>query len=62
MKVLTVFAGPNGSGKTTEYKSLKFQNIFGTYLNADDLEVEIKSVGFIYFKDYYFLLIIFYFF
>ncbi len=32
-----VFAGPNGSGKTTVMRSLP---VFGTYINADDLKKE----------------------
>lgn len=35
--VLLVFAGPNGSGKTTVTRSLP---TFGTYVNADDLKKE----------------------
>ena len=33
--VVLVFAGPNGSGKTTVTRSLK---LFGTYINTDDLK------------------------
>lgn len=35
--VLMVFAGPNGSGKTTAMHGLP---VFGTYINADDLKKE----------------------
>lgn len=35
--VVLVFAGPNGSGKTTVTRGLP---IFGTYVNADDLKKE----------------------
>lgn len=35
--VVLVFAGPNGSGKTTVTRGLP---IFGTYVNADDLKRE----------------------
>lgn len=35
--VLLVFAGPNGSGKTTVTRGLP---TFGTYVNADDLKKE----------------------
>ena len=35
--LLLVFAGPNGSGKTTVTRALK---TFGTYVNADDLKNE----------------------
>lgn len=33
--VMLVFAGPNGSGKTTVTQSLP---TFGTYVNADDIK------------------------
>ena len=35
--VVLVFAGPNGSGKTTVTRSL---SAFGTYINADDIKKE----------------------
>ena len=35
--VILVFAGPNGSGKTTVTRGL---SVFGTYINADDLKKE----------------------
>jgi len=35
--IVLVFAGPNGSGKTTVTKSI---STFGTYVNADDLKIE----------------------
>jgi len=35
--VVLVFAGPNGSGKTTVTRNL---SVFGTYINADDLKKE----------------------
>ncbi len=36
-RIVLVFAGPNGSGKTTVMRSLP---VFGTYVNADDLKRE----------------------
>lgn len=36
-RVILVFAGPNGSGKTTVMRGLP---AFGTYVNADDLKRE----------------------
>jgi len=35
--IILVFAGPNGSGKTTVKRSI---NTFGAYINADDLKME----------------------
>lgn len=37
-KRLRVFAGPNGSGKTTIIKSLQAEIAYGVYVNADDIE------------------------
>lgn len=38
IKRMRVFAGPNGSGKTTIVKSLKDKINYGVYVNADDIE------------------------
>jgi predicted ABC-type ATPase len=38
VKRMRVFAGPNGSGKTTIIKSLQGEIGFGVYVNADDIE------------------------
>ena len=35
---MRIFAGPNGSGKTTILKSLQAEIPFGVYVNADDIE------------------------
>jgi len=35
---LRIFAGPNGSGKTTIVNDLKTKYSFGEYINADDIE------------------------
>ena len=51
-KILTVFAGPNGSGKTTEYKKSLFKEIYGVYVNADEIEKEIVENGFLSLKKY----------
>jgi predicted ABC-type ATPase len=43
---LRMFAGPNGSGKTTVKMNLnKPAHWFGVYLNPDDLEAEIRRTG-----------------
>jgi predicted ABC-type ATPase len=40
---MRVFAGPNGSGKTTIINNLRNQFKFGTYVNADDIEAELRT-------------------
>lgn len=43
-----MFAGPNGSGKTTVKNSLrKTPKWFGLYINPDDLEADIRKAGFV---------------
>lgn len=42
-KRLRMFAGPNGSGKSTVYRSLKNKFNIGTYVNADDIEIDLTS-------------------
>lgn len=45
---LRMFAGPNGSGKTTVKNSLqKPPQWFGLYINPDDLENTIRETGFL---------------
>jgi len=43
---MRVFAGPNGSGKTTIMAKLKDQVSFGAYVNADDIEKSLNENGF----------------
>ena len=43
VKRMRVFAGPNGSGKTTIIKSLQGTIPFGVYINADDIELQLKE-------------------
>ena len=45
VKRMRVFAGPNGSGKTTIIKSLHNQIPFGVYVNADDIEESLSQGG-----------------
>jgi hypothetical protein len=42
---MRVFAGPNGSGKTTIITDLKDQIPFGAYVNADDIEKTLFEYG-----------------
>jgi predicted ABC-type ATPase len=42
---MRVFAGPNGSGKTTIFKEI-LQNSkvnLGVYINADEIEMQLKE-------------------
>ena len=46
-----MFAGPNGSGKST-MKSVIKPNLLGFYINPDEIEAEIASIGFLDFDRY----------
>ncbi|MCM2348155.1 MAG: hypothetical protein NDI95_16245 [Acidovorax soli] len=46
-----MFAGPNGSGKST-LKDVLEPNWLGVYVNADDIEAEIRAQGFASLKPY----------
>ena len=52
VKRMRVFAGPNGSGKTTIIKSLKAEIPFGVYVNADDIESLLRESGVLLFDTY----------
>lgn len=44
---LRIFAGPNGSGKSTLFESLSKKYNTGIFLNADSIENELSTKGFI---------------
>jgi len=44
-KRLRILAGPNGSGKTSIYKDLRDSFNWGVFVNADDIEHTLKTVG-----------------
>lgn len=44
---LRVFAGPNGSGKSTLFESFSQKYSTGHFLNADAIENELSTKGFI---------------
>lgn len=48
-KSLRVFAGPNGSGKSTLFEEIKSNHEInlGYFINADELEIQLKTKGFI---------------
>lgn len=51
-KSIRVFAGPNGSGKSTLFKSIKDYPInLGYFINADELESQLKTKGYIDLKE-----------
>lgn len=52
IKRMRVFAGPNGSGKTTIIKSLSGIIPFGVYINADDIELQLKVSKVLLFTTY----------
>jgi predicted ABC-type ATPase len=51
-KRMRVFAGPNGSGKTTIIKSLQAEIPFGVYVNADDIESMLAESKVLLFNSY----------
>ena len=52
VKRMRVFAGPNGSGKTTIIKSLQSEIPFGIYVNADDIESMLREANMLLFNTY----------
>ena len=52
IKRMRIFAGPNGSGKTTIIKSLQSEIGFGVYVNADDIESLLKESKVLLFNTY----------
>lgn len=53
-KRMRIFAGPNGSGKTTIINNLKSKKLFnfGVYVNADDIENNIENTSSLSLKEY----------
>lgn len=51
-KRMRVFAGPNGSGKTTIINSLRSEIGFGVYVNADDIETMLRESKVLLFNTY----------
>jgi predicted ABC-type ATPase len=51
-KRMRVFAGPNGSGKTTIINSLRSEIGFGVYVNADDIEIMLRESKVLLFNNY----------
>jgi len=49
---MRVFAGPNGSGKTTIVNRLRSEIGFGVYVNADDIERTLAISNVLLFSDY----------
>ena len=51
-KRLRIFAGPNGSGKSTIIRSIPDRIQLGFYINADDIEKELRENGFLDFTQF----------
>lgn len=51
-KRMRVFAGPNGSGKTTIINSLRSEIGYGVYVNADDIETMLRESKVLLFNSY----------
>lgn len=52
IKRLRMFAGLNGSGKSTVFHNINRQFSIGHYINADDIEIRLRSTGFVNFYDF----------
>ena len=52
IKRMRVFAGPNGSGKTTIMATVKSKVNIGVYINANDIEKSLKTNNVLPFNDY----------
>jgi len=52
IKRLRIFAGPNGSGKTTIVKKFPKKIPLGIFVNADELEKRLNDIGYINLKQY----------
>ncbi|MCP3929287.1 MAG: AAA family ATPase [Bacteroidetes bacterium] len=52
IKRVRMFAGPNGSGKSTVFRNIYRLFQVGHFLNADDMENQLQSQGFITLYDY----------
>ena len=52
LKRLRIFAGPNGSGKSTIKKIVERIVKLGTYVNADDIKVQLIKQRSLDFSDY----------
>ena len=46
-KRLRIFSGPNGSGKSTLFTDIANQFKAGHFINSDEIEKEIRSLGYI---------------
>ncbi len=51
-KRMRMFAGPNGSGKSTIFQSIKDNFSIGHYINADDIEYNLRKKGFVNLQDF----------
>lgn len=42
-----IYAGSNGSGKSSLYKVISKEYISGIFVNADEIEKQLKTIGFV---------------
>lgn len=47
-----IYAGPNGSGKSSLYDAISKQYISGIFVNADLIEKQLKTIGFLDLTDF----------
>ncbi|MGI8893861.1 MAG: zeta toxin family protein [Bacteroidia bacterium] len=49
---MRVFAGPNGSGKSTIFNQISSKFDIGVYINADEIEIKLRTEGYLELNDY----------
>lgn len=47
-----IYAGPNGSGKSSLYKAISKEYVSGLFVNADEIEKQLKTIGFVDLTDF----------
>ncbi|MBK7683298.1 MAG: hypothetical protein IPJ26_12925 [Bacteroidetes bacterium] len=52
LKRLRIFAGPNGSGKTSLYSTFESKYNPGVFVNADEIELKLRKNRFVDFSEY----------
>lgn len=56
LKRLRIFAGPNGSGKTSLYSTFESKYNPGVFVNADEIELKLRNIDLLIFRNMVFRL------